>query len=149
MDELGDIYISDFGVSAHVKLGQKKNTFVGSPCWMAPEVAEQQDGYDFKADIWSLGITAIELALGEAPNSSQTAMKVLLVILNSPPPTLPSGVFSPEFEAFVEACLHKDPTERPDAQTLLSVHKKFFDKARDNDYIKANFLSGVGPLDKR
>lgn len=110
MDEQGDIYISDFGVSAHVKLGSKKHTFVGSPCWMAPEVAEQSDGYDFKADIWSLGITAIELAMGEAPNSSQTAMKVLLVILNSPPPTLPEGQFSPEFEAFVDACLQKDPS---------------------------------------
>jgi len=74
--------------------------------------------------------------MGEAPNSSQTAMKVLLVILNSPPPNLPSGQFSPEFEAFVEACLHKEPKDRADAQTLLTTHKKFLDKAKDNEYIK-------------
>jgi len=74
--------------------------------------------------------------LGEAPNSSQTAMKVLLVILNSPPPTLPEGQFSPEFEEFVGACLQKDPTKRPDAMTLLTMHRKFLDKARNNEYIQ-------------
>lgn len=88
MDDEGQVFLSDFGVSAHVKSGQKRQTFVGSPCWMAPEVMEQSDGYDFKADIWSLGITAIELAQGEAPNSELPAMRVLLVILNSAPPTL-------------------------------------------------------------
>ena len=62
MDNDGRIFLSDFGVSAHVKAGQKRQTFVGSPCWMAPEVMEQSDGYDIKADIWSLGITAIELS---------------------------------------------------------------------------------------
>lgn len=86
MDDDGDIFLSDFGVSAHIRLGQKRHTFVGSPCWMAPEVMEQVEGYDLKADIWSLGITAIELAQGEAPNSELTAMRVLLVILNSPSP---------------------------------------------------------------
>lgn len=65
----GEIFLSDFGVSATMKLGQKRDTLAGSPCWMAPEVMTK-GGHDFKADIWSLGITAIELALGDAPNST-------------------------------------------------------------------------------
>ena len=88
MDESGNIFLSDFGVSAHVKGGDKRMTFVGSPCWMAPEVMEQESGYDFKADIWSLGVTAIELAKGDAPNSELRPMKVLMVVLHSAPPSL-------------------------------------------------------------
>jgi serine/threonine-protein kinase OSR1/STK39 len=74
---------------------------------MAPEVMEQSDGYDFKADIWSLGITAIELANGEAPNSELPAMRVLLVILNSEPPTLNKHetFWSQEYRDFISACL--------------------------------------------
>lgn len=94
MDDQGNILISDFGVSATVKSGHRRTTFVGSPCWMAPEVMEQSEGYDFKADIWSLGITALELTRGEAPNADLPAMKVLLEILNMPPPKLPDGDWS-------------------------------------------------------
>lgn len=80
---------------------------------MAPEVMEQTDGYDFKADIWSLGITALELAQGDAPNSELPAMRVLLVIINQPPPNLAKNEdWSPEFRHFVECCLQKDPALR-------------------------------------
>jgi serine/threonine-protein kinase OSR1/STK39 len=82
---------------------------------MAPEVIEQSEGYDFKADIWSLGITALELAQGEAPNSQLTAMRVLLVILNSAPPHLSNFEthWSDEFRNFINTCLVKDPSKRP------------------------------------
>lgn len=108
MDFEGGVYLSDFGVSAHVKTGQKRQTFVGSPCWMAPEVMEQTaQGYDFKVDIWSLGITAIELSQGEAPNSELPAMRVLLVILHSDPPTLNAHetIWSQDFKDLIHSCL--------------------------------------------
>ncbi len=74
----GSVKISDFGVAAKLKEGKKRNTFIGSPCWMAPEVLEQnqKNGYDSKVDIWSLGITALEMAHGKPPNSELTTMKV-------------------------------------------------------------------------
>ena len=107
MDNKANTYISDFGVSAHQKPGQRRNTFVGSPCWMAPEVMEQKDGYDIKADIWSLGITAIEIAEGSAPNSELPPMHVLIKIINDPSPSLDKEEWSPEFYDFVKCCLNK------------------------------------------
>ena len=150
MDLEGDIFLSDFGVSAHVKQGHKRQTFVGSPCWMAPEVMEQSDGYDFKADIWSLGVTAIELAQGDAPNSELPAMRVLLVILNSAPPTLSKHEeWSQEFRDFVNSCLQKEPEKRPTTSQLMAQHKKFFDKAKDASYIKDTLLAKLEPLESR
>lgn len=118
---------------------------------MAPEVMEQSEGYDFKADIWSLGITAIELAQGEAPNSELPAMRVLLVILNSPPPQLNKleTFWSQEFRDFVNACLQKNPSSRMTAKDLLEKHKKFLDKAKGPAYVKDNFLNNLKPLDER
>mmetsp|Transcript_49222 Transcript_49222/g.73199 ORF Transcript_49222/g.73199 Transcript_49222/m.73199 type:complete len:493 (-) Transcript_49222:21-1499(-) len=116
----GHCKLADFGVSAQLKnTVSKKHTLIGTPFWMAPEVI-QEDAYDSKVDIWSLGITAIEMAEGEPPFCNIHPMRAIFVIPNREPATLKNQAqWSSDFNDFIASCLVKDATQRPTAGTLL------------------------------
>lgn len=146
----GRILLADFGVSALLmESGAKRKSmsFVGTPCWMAPEVMEQVRGYDYKADIWSFGITAVELANGTAPLASYPPMKVLLMTLQNPPPSLEGNSHSRALKDIVELCLQKDPNKRPSATKLLE--HKFFKLAKKRDYVVKELLAKLPPIWER
>lgn len=113
----GAVKLADFGVAAQLTdTTTKRKSLVGTPYWMAPEVIEQSR-YDAKADVWSLGITAIELAEAAPPHASLHPMKVLFVVPNAPPPAVANG--SERFVTFVAKCVRKAPADRPTARELL------------------------------
>uniref|UniRef100_A0A1I8PK28 Protein kinase domain-containing protein n=1 Tax=Stomoxys calcitrans TaxID=35570 RepID=A0A1I8PK28_STOCA len=121
----GGVKLADFGVSAKNKHTlQKHDTFIGTPYWMAPELVLcetfRDNPYDQKIDIWSLGITLIELAQMEPPNSEMSPMRVLLKIQKSDPPRLDQpSKWSKEFNDFLKNSLVKDPHQRPSTDILL------------------------------
>ncbi|KAG8640152.1 hypothetical protein MANES_13G029700v8 [Manihot esculenta] len=154
IDSKGAVKLGDFGVSASMfdsgDRQRSRNTFVGTPCWMAPEVMQQLHGYDFKADIWSFGITALELAHGHAPFSKYPPMKVLMMTLQNAPPGLDherDKKFSKSFKEIVAACLVKDPKKRPSSEKLLK--HRFFKHSRSNEFLARTILDGLSPLGDR
>ncbi|KAG0182083.1 hypothetical protein DFQ29_005924 [Apophysomyces sp. BC1021] len=151
MDEHGTVLLADFGVSSSLsENGDLRRTFVGTPCWMAPEVMEQQ-GYDYKADIWSFGITALELSTGHAPFAKYPPMKVLMMTLSNEPPTLDrekaKHKYSKSLKEMIDLCLQKDPKKRPSAEKLLQ--HPFFKQVKKKDYLCKSVLAYVPPLDQR
>ncbi|NWU60624.1 SLK kinase, partial [Pterocles burchelli] len=121
----GDIKLADFGVSAkNTRTIQRRDSFIGTPYWMAPEVVmcetSKDRPYDYKADIWSLGITLIEMAQIEPPHHELNPMRVLLKIAKSDPPTLAQpSKWSSDFKDFLKKCLEKNVDARWSATQLL------------------------------
>ncbi|CAL1573656.1 unnamed protein product [Knipowitschia caucasica] len=135
LTENAEVKLVDFGVSAQLdRTVGRRNTFIGTPYWMAPEVIacdENPDStYDYRSDIWSLGITAIEMAEGAPPLCDMHPMRALFLIPRNPPPKLKSKKWSKKFIDFIEGCLVKTYTSRPSTEQLLK-HSFIRDQATE------------------
>ncbi|XP_028993170.1 mitogen-activated protein kinase kinase kinase kinase 4-like isoform X8 [Betta splendens] len=124
LTENAEVKLVDFGVSAQLdRTVGRRNTFIGTPYWMAPEVIacdENPDAtYDYRSDLWSCGITAIEMAEGAPPLCDMHPMRALFLIPRNPPPRLKSKKWSKKFFSFIEGCLVKNYTQRPPTEQLL------------------------------
>ncbi|XP_067309837.1 TRAF2 and NCK interacting kinase a isoform X7 [Pseudorasbora parva] len=124
LTENAEVKLVDFGVSAQLdRTVSRRNTFIGTPYWMAPEVIacdENPDAtYDYKSDLWSLGITAIEMAEGAPPLCDMHPMRALFLIPRNPAPRLKSKKWSKKFQSFIESCLVKNHLQRPSTESLI------------------------------
>uniref|UniRef100_A0AAY4E519 non-specific serine/threonine protein kinase n=1 Tax=Denticeps clupeoides TaxID=299321 RepID=A0AAY4E519_9TELE len=124
LTENAEVKLVDFGVSAQLdRTIGRRNTFIGTPYWMAPEVIACDENpnstYDYRSDLWSLGITALEMAEGAPPLCDMHPMRALFLIPRNPPPKLKSRKWSRKFHTFVDSCLVKNYLHRPTTETLL------------------------------
>ncbi|XP_051554987.1 TRAF2 and NCK-interacting protein kinase-like isoform X4 [Myxocyprinus asiaticus] len=124
LTENAEVKLVDFGVSAQLdRTVSRRNTFIGTPYWMAPEVIACDENpeatYDYKSDLWSLGITAIEMAEGAPPLCDMHPMRALFLIPRNPAPRLKSKKWSKKFQSFIESCLVKNHSQRPSTEQLL------------------------------
>ncbi|ROL44668.1 TRAF2 and NCK-interacting protein kinase [Anabarilius grahami] len=124
LTENAEVKLVDFGVSAQLdRTVSRRNTFIGTPYWMAPEVIACDENpeatYDYKSDLWSLGITAIEMAEGAPPLCDMHPMRALFLIPRNPAPRLKSKKWSKKFQSFIESCLVKNHSQRPSTENLL------------------------------
>ncbi|XP_057190912.1 TRAF2 and NCK interacting kinase a isoform X1 [Triplophysa rosa] len=124
LTENAEVKLVDFGVSAQLdRTVSRRNTFIGTPYWMAPEVIACDENpeatYDYKSDLWSLGITAIEMAEGAPPLCDMHPMRALFLIPRNPAPRLKSKKWSKKFQSFIESCLVKNHNQRPNTEQML------------------------------
>jgi serine/threonine protein kinase len=119
LTDRGKVKLGDFGVASQVLSSFRRNSFVGSPYWMAPEVIKRAE-YDSKADIWSFGITLVELLKGSPPLAEVEPGRAIFIIPKSAPPRLDSK-YSQNMQDLVNSCLHDDPKKRPSADELLKL----------------------------
>eukprot|EP00559_Dactyliosolen_fragilissimus_P006697 CAMPEP_0184869508 /NCGR_PEP_ID=MMETSP0580-20130426/34370_1 /TAXON_ID=1118495 /ORGANISM="Dactyliosolen fragilissimus" /LENGTH=661 /DNA_ID=CAMNT_0027371035 /DNA_START=23 /DNA_END=2008 /DNA_ORIENTATION=- len=158
----GHVKLADFGVSAELSNTlNKRKTVVGSPFWMAPEVIRESH-YDGRADVWSLGITAIEMAEGAPPHAHLNPLRAIFVIPTKPAPTLDDpDAWSPEMLDFIRCCCKKDPSQRHDSALLAShtfikrevnqlriMHNQQLGE-KNYTYKRANNFAKIGDLSKR
>ncbi|KAL7599296.1 hypothetical protein Lser_V15G25647 [Lactuca serriola] len=150
VNQKGEVKITDFGVSAMLanSMGQR-DTFVGTYNYMSPERISGKT-YDYKSDIWSLGLVILECAIGRFPyiqsedqQNWPTFYELLDAIVSKPPPAAPSDQFSPEFCSFISSCIQKEPKDRSSALELLS--HPFIKKFEDKDIDLAILVSSLEP----
>lgn len=138
LTETGQVQLCDFGIArAIARNSMQRYSFVGTPYWMAPEVIREGSPYDLKADIWSLGITAYEIALGNPPYADHDPKTALMMLAQGKPPRL-AGPFSAHMKEFVALCLTASPDDVSLVRPPLTSQRPAADELIKHKFIKQN-----------